>query len=130
LRIRGGSRRMAFAKLPEEEFSMEPLLLDMTQISEVKKRELTNGYLAVPGKKVSGESETIPFEELLSSSMKKVNTLQLEADEMVRNLATGDVEDISEVVLASSRAEVALRMFMELRNKFLDAYQQLSRISA
>ena len=110
---------------------MEPLLLDMTQLSEAGKRKLTNEYLAaVPEKKASEKSETVPFEELLSSSMKKVNTLQLEADEMVRNLATGDVEDISEVVLASSRAEVALRMFMELRNKFLDAYQQLSRISA
>ena len=110
---------------------MEPLLLDMTRFSEVKKRELTNEYLAVvPENKASGKSETAPFEELLSSSMKKVNDLQIEADEMVRNLATGDVEDISEVVLASSRAEVALRMFMELRNKFLDAYQQLSRISA
>jgi flagellar hook-basal body complex protein FliE len=109
---------------------MEPLLLDMTQLSEVKKRKLTNEYLAVPEEKASEKSKTVPFEELLSSSMKKVNNLQLEADEMVRNLATGDVEDISEVVLASSRAEVALRMFMELRNKFLDAYQQLSRISA
>jgi flagellar hook-basal body complex protein FliE len=110
---------------------MEPLLLDMTQLSEVKKKELTNEYLsAVPGKSASGKSEGVSFEELLSSSMKEVNNLQLEAGEMVRKLATGDVEDISEVVLASSRAEVALRMFMELRNKFLDAYQQLSRISA
>ncbi|MDR2175855.1 MAG: flagellar hook-basal body complex protein FliE [Synergistaceae bacterium] len=103
----------------------------MMQRSEVKKRDATNDYLAaVPEKKVLGRSETVPFEELLSSSMKKVNDLQIEADEMVQKLATGDVEDISEVVLASSRAEVALRMFMELRNKFLDAYQQLSRISA
>jgi flagellar hook-basal body complex protein FliE len=106
----------------------------MGRLSEVRKQEeraLTNEYLAVvPEKKSSGRSETVSFEKLLSSSMKKVNDLQLESDEMVRKLATGDVEDISEVVLASSRAEVALRMFMELRNKFLDAYQQLSRISA
>ncbi|MDR3265914.1 MAG: flagellar hook-basal body complex protein FliE [Synergistaceae bacterium] len=72
----------------------------------------------------------VSFEELLSSSVKEVNALQLEADGMLRKLATGDVEDISEVVMASSRAEVALRMFMELRNKFVDAYQQLSRMSA
>jgi flagellar hook-basal body complex protein FliE len=103
----------------------------MAQLSEVKKREGKNEYLAAaPEKTESGKSEVVPFEELLSSSIKEVNSLQLEADEMVRKLATGDVEDISEVVLASSRAEVALRMFMELRNKFLDAYQQLSRISA
>jgi flagellar hook-basal body complex protein FliE len=110
---------------------MEPLLLDMVQLSEVKKRAPRNEYLAsAPEKPDSEKSGSVSFEELLSSSMKKVNTLQAEADDMVRKLATGDVEDISEVVLASSRAEVALRMFMELRNKFLDAYQQLSRISA
>lgn len=102
---------------------MDPIILDLTQISEIKRQE---------PKRVSERSAqgTVTFEDLLSSSMKKVNELQLESDEMVRRLATGDVDDISEVVLASSRAEVALKMFMELRNKFLDAYQQLSRISA
>ncbi|MDR1049283.1 MAG: flagellar hook-basal body complex protein FliE [Synergistaceae bacterium] len=110
---------------------MEPLLLDMAQLAERKTRELKNERIAaVPEKAGSEKPEMSSFEELLSSSMKKVNALQIEADEMVNRLATGDVEDISEVVLASSRAEIALRMFMELRNKFVDAYQQLSRISA
>jgi flagellar hook-basal body complex protein FliE len=99
-------------------------MLDMTHFAE-KTREPRTIPSSVPF-----SSETTSFEELLSSSMKEVNKLQLEADEMVNKLATGDVEDISEVVLASSRAEVALKMFMELRNKFVDAYQQLSRISA
>ena len=102
---------------------MDPLVLDLSQLSKIKKHE---------SKSVQAfdNSGTVPFEELLSSSMKQVNKLQLEADEMIRKLAIGDVEDISEVVLASSRAEVALKMFMELRNKFVEAYQQLSRITA
>ena len=101
---------------------MEPLMLDLAQIS---------GKKQVPkNTQVADSLGYVPFEEMLSSSMKQVNVLQLEADEMVRKLALGDVDDISEVVLASSRAEVALKMFMELRNKFVDAYQQLSRMSA
>jgi flagellar hook-basal body complex protein FliE len=98
---------------------MEPLMLDMVHFSEIKQRNPQ-----------SAQPSTVTFEELLSSSMKQVNDLQLESDDMIRKLATGDVEDISEVVLASSRAEVALKMCMELRNKLLDAYQQLSRMSA
>ncbi|NLL36948.1 MAG: flagellar hook-basal body complex protein FliE [Fretibacterium sp.] len=70
------------------------------------------------------------FEELLRSSMKKVNELQLASDDKLRKLATGDVDDISEVVLSASRAEIALKLLMEIRNKFVDAYQTLSRISA
>ncbi|MDR1378960.1 MAG: flagellar hook-basal body complex protein FliE [Synergistaceae bacterium] len=100
---------------------MEPLVLDMVHFSEVKQRNPQNVY---------AQSSAMSFEELLSSSMKQVNDLQVESDNMVRKLATGDVEDISEVVLASSRAEIALKMCMELRNKLLDAYQQLSRMSA
>jgi len=99
-------------------------MLNLAQLAEVKKREAEK-----PRPQVS-YSGAISFEDLLSTSMKRVNKLQVEADEMVNKLATGDVEDISEVVLASSRAEIALKMFMELRNKFVDAYQQLSRMSA
>ena len=66
---------------------------------------------------------------MLSDSIKQVNSLQLEAEQKIRDLALGDVEDISEVVLASSRADTALRLVMEMRNKFIDAYQALSRIT-
>ena len=66
---------------------------------------------------------------MLSNSIKQVNNLQLEAEKKIRDLAIGDVEDISEVVLASSRADTALRLVMEMRNKFIDAYQALSRIT-
>ncbi|MBQ3396881.1 MAG: flagellar hook-basal body complex protein FliE [Synergistaceae bacterium] len=75
------------------------------------------------------EAPKLSFEDMLTDSMKKVNTLQLEADKKIRDLSIGDVEDISEVVLASSRADTALRLVMEIRNKFLDAYQALSRIT-
>ncbi len=75
------------------------------------------------------EAPKLSFEDMLTDSLKKVNTLQLEADRKIRDLSIGDVEDISEVVLASSRADTALRLVMEVRNKFLDAYQALSRIT-
>lgn len=105
-------------------FSMDPIVLDMMKYAEIEKK---TPKLTRP--ETSALSGAVSFEELLSSSMKEVNTLQLESDALVTKLATGDVEDISEVVLASSRAEIALKMFLELRNKFVDAYQQLSRIS-
>ncbi len=106
---------------------MDPLMLDMSRLSEMKPQDFGKTQASVSTEKEQGKAS---FEEMLTSSMKQVNALQLESDAMVRRLATGDVEDISEVVLASSRAEIALKMFMELRNKFLDAYQQLSRMSA
>ena len=75
------------------------------------------------------EAPRVSFEDMLSNSIKNVNNLQLDAEKKIRDMAIGDVDDISEVVLASSRADTALRLVMEMRNKFLDAYQALSRIT-
>jgi flagellar hook-basal body complex protein FliE len=83
---------------------------------------------AASPEKVPSAGAGLTFEELLQDSMKKVNDLQVESDGLVNKLATGDVDDISRVVLASQRAEFALRMITEVRNKLLDAYQQLGRM--
>lgn len=82
--------------------------------------------------KSSNDSLTIngvkPFEDYLRDSITGVNELQQESDSLISRLATGDVDDISEVIMASSRAEIAFKMLMEVRNKLLEAYQQISRI--
>lgn len=79
--------------------------------------------------KVDGNArEEKGFEKLLKESLQKVNDLQFAADEGVEKLATGDAEDISQVVIAVQEAEVALRLLVEIRNKLVDAYQQLARM--
>jgi flagellar hook-basal body complex protein FliE len=44
-------------------------------------------------------------------------------------MATGDVNDISEVAAAVSEADVALRFAVMIRDKLLDGYAQLIRMS-
>ena len=107
---------------------MDRLLLDLSQvkvesIEEKPKPTARRIFTEAP------EAPEVSFDDMLSASIRKVNSLQLEADDKVRRLAIGEVTDISEVVLASSRAEGSLKLLMELRNKLVDAYQSLSRIS-
>ena len=113
---------------------MERLLIDFSQAygnSAIQKTRSVYNTQASPLRDpdVTQEIPHISFEDMLSNSIKNVNNLQLEAEKKVRDMALGDVDDISEVVLASSRADTALRLVMEMRNKFLDAYQALSRIT-
>lgn len=74
------------------------------------------------------EGAGLSFEDLLKESMIQVNSLEQRSDTMMKRMATGDVDDISEVVLSVQRAEIALRLLSEVRNKLLDAYQQLARM--
>ena len=107
---------------------MDRLLLDLSQV-KVERIEEKPTPAARRIFTEAPEAPEVSFDDMLSASIRKVNSLQLEADDKVRRLAIGEVADISEVVLASSRAEVSLKLLMELRNKLVDAYQSLSRIS-
>jgi flagellar hook-basal body complex protein FliE len=69
------------------------------------------------------------FRDVLKDSVKKVNDLGAEADSLVKRLSLGEVEDISEVSIAVEKAELALRMMVQIRDKLVDAYQQVSRMS-
>ena len=113
---------------------MDSLLIDFSQVygkngTQELSRSVYNTRAALPNSAITPQTPKISFESMLSDSLKKVNQLQLEADKKIRDLSIGDTDDISDVVLASSRADTALRLVMEIRNKFLDAYQALSRIT-
>ncbi|MDI9370232.1 MAG: flagellar hook-basal body complex protein FliE [Synergistota bacterium] len=105
---------------------MNHLKLDLTKLADVKKGPAVSPVAESTGLK---RGLGLTFEDLLESSIKNVNDLQQDSDKMVNRLATGDVDDISEVVLSAQRAEFALRLITEVRNKLVDAYQQLGRMS-
>jgi len=68
------------------------------------------------------------FGEMLKDALKKTNELQLESDKLNRALAAGRVEDISQVVVASQKAEIAIQLTLQLRNRAVSAYQEIMRM--
>ena len=43
-------------------------------------------------------------------------------------LAAGELEDISQAVVASEKADIALQLTLQVRNKVVDAYQEIMRM--
>ncbi|MDR1508947.1 MAG: flagellar hook-basal body complex protein FliE [Synergistaceae bacterium] len=77
----------------------------------------------------SSKPKSATFSEVLRNSVRKVNELQLDADNLTNRLALGEVDDISEVSIAVEKAELALRLMVQIRDKMVDAYQQIARMS-
>ncbi len=99
--------------------------IDLNQRTMPFMQDRVTGASSVEG--LPGEVPS--FDALLQENLVKVNSLQKVADRETQRLALGDVEDISQVVTAVSQAELALKLVVEIRNKLVDAYQELSRIS-
>ncbi len=76
----------------------------------------------------SGEAGK-PFGQVLSESLTEVNNLQLKADTAVENLASGKSTNIHETMIAISKADLAFRMTLQVRNKVIEAYQEVMRMN-
>ena len=72
--------------------------------------------------------ETKSFGEFLSDSLKEVNTLKKQSEVANMKVAAGQVEDISEVVIAGEKASIAVQLTMQVRNKMVEAYQEIMRM--
>jgi len=77
----------------------------------------------------SAEAAGKSFGQFLSDALENVNDLQQKADQASVDLATGRIEDISEVVIAAEKASVALQLTIQVRNKVLESYQEMMRMS-
>ena len=50
------------------------------------------------------------------------------SDKKIQELATGKTDDIASVMIATEKADIALRTMMQVRNKIIDAYQEIMRM--
>lgn len=68
------------------------------------------------------------FAASLKQQLQQVNQLQSEADEKVQKLMTGESESVTDVFVAARKAQVAFSLLMEIRNKLVDAYNELQNM--
>ena len=74
--------------------------------------------------KETGES----FGKTLEKFVSEVNGLQNQASESIEKLATGEITDVHEVMIAVEEANTALEFMLEIRNKIVEAYQEVMRM--
>jgi flagellar hook-basal body complex protein FliE len=81
----------------------------------------------VPAAPVPAEGKT-SFGEVLKDSIKQVNSLQQEADASIQSLATGGAASLHDTMLAIQKAELSFKLMMQVRNKIVEAYQEVLRM--
>ena len=67
------------------------------------------------------------FANQLKVAMEEVNEMQEGGDKAMADLATGQVKDLHQAALSINKAEMSMKMMLEVRNKALNAYKELSR---
>ena len=89
----------------------------METIGELKKNE-----------NVQQDGDSL-FSDIFNNAVNDVKQTQANLEQQQYLLATGQIDDAHTVPIAASEAQMAVDMLVQLRNKALDAYNELMRIS-
>ena len=73
------------------------------------------------------EAASGDFSKILEKSLESLNDTQVKADKAMADIATGEVKDLHQAALAIGKAETSMKMMLEIRNKALNAYKEISR---
>ena len=67
------------------------------------------------------------FAQQLKSAIDGVNTEQVKGEKAMSDIATGQVKDLHQAALAIDKAEISMKLMLEVRNKALNAYKEITR---
>ncbi|NPA11412.1 MAG: flagellar hook-basal body complex protein FliE [Epsilonproteobacteria bacterium] len=65
------------------------------------------------------------FEDLLKKEINETNTLVQNAEKVEADMAAGNVEDLAKAGITIQKAEMKMKMMLEVRNKAINAYKEL-----
>ena len=71
------------------------------------------------------KTEGTSFGDIINEAIEKVNDLQVESSKKTEDFISGVSDDIHSVVIAGSKADLALQMTLQVRNKVMEAYKEI-----
>jgi len=92
----------------------------------IESASLDNKIKAEPA--ASSKNAGPSFADTLKEAVGNVNQLSLDADRKAQELSTGKTDDIAGVMMAAEKADIALRAMVQVRNKIIDAYQEIMKM--
>jgi flagellar hook-basal body complex protein FliE len=68
------------------------------------------------------------FGSLLAESIARVEQFAQNAESTTTKFVSGESEEVHQTVLATQQAELAFELFLQVRNKVVQAYQEVMRM--
>lgn len=78
--------------------------------------------------KVTNTDTSSSFFDMLKSKLDDVNNQQVAADNTTESFVKGEDVNIQDVMLSTEEAKMSLELAVQVRNKIVDAYQEINRM--
>ncbi len=99
-----------------------------TEIRPIPGIEAMEELAGTPGGAAAGGGKTGPFAEALADAIGRVEDYRVKADHAVNRFLLGEDEEIHKVAVATQQAELSFDLFLQVKNKVVQAYQEVMRM--
>lgn len=90
--------------------------------------EIRDSQFRTPLAAPSSEKTEKSFADTLKDAVNSVNTMQKDSDKKMEDLATGKNHNIAEVMISAEKADISLKLMVQVRNKIIEAYQEIMKM--
>jgi flagellar hook-basal body complex protein FliE len=86
------------------------------------------GSIPLPSVNSGSSASSNAFSGVLNDAMSTISNLQKDADTNVSKFLSGENDDLHTTILATQRAEMAFELGLQIRNKVVNAYQEVMKM--
>ena len=79
-------------------------------------------------KSVEENNKETSFSKVISDAINKVNDAQVTADQKVEDFISGEDVSMHDVMLSMQESQLSMQLLIEVRNKVVEAYQEINRV--
>jgi flagellar hook-basal body complex protein FliE len=98
----------------------------MTSIVQGALAPITGNQVGNIGR--GAQSGSSGFSDTLANAIDQVEQLHQDAQSQVQQALAGDGQDLHTAIIAVEKADIAFQLMMQVRNKIVNAYQEVSRM--
>lgn len=98
------------------------------QIGQFTPPGIAGGLPLPAGGARPGAAGGVPFSQLLSNFLSDMDNQQQAVSHDIDRLIAGEADNIHEVAITVAQADVSFRLFMEVRDQLINAYQEVMRM--
>jgi len=85
--------------------------------------------IEMPGATQTGGVGGVDFRDVLKGSIDEIKGMNEQADQALQKIATGETQDMHQVMMSIEKADLTFKTMMSVRNKLLDAYRDVMKMS-
>jgi flagellar hook-basal body complex protein FliE len=101
----------------------------MSNITDVTMQSHLKGLNLNLNKSDATQQSGSQFGDALMKSISAVNKAQVGADSAAEQIAAGETKNLHEAMIKLEEADISLRLMVQVRNKAVEAYQEIMRMT-